>query len=112
VGTLQADIPAARDACHSYRQKKDGQSLSDTVEQVDKLYGELKEVSTAREKWWASKRELREQLQEEVENERKTQNFKAATQGEKAKQLGKGAHEKYNELQAINTRAVDMLTDM
>jgi hypothetical protein len=76
------------------------------------LYTDLKAVSTARETWWQSKKELRETLKEEIEREMQTQNFKAATQGERAKQAQRSARERYNELQAINTRASNMTTEM
>ena len=112
VTTLQDAIPAAREACHAYRRQKDAATKSDAVNELNNLYGHLKQVSTARETWWQSKKDLREQLRKEIENERQTQNFKAATQGEKAKQAQRSALEKYNELQAINTRAVNMFTDM
>jgi hypothetical protein len=85
---------------------------ADIVSKVDSLYADLKAVSTARETWWESKRELRETLREEIEHEMQTQNFKAASQGEKARQAQRSGREKYNELQAINTRATNMVTEM
>jgi hypothetical protein len=118
VATFQAQITPARDACHAYRevaarkQEDDGKLKPEATAKLKAAYGDLNKVEVARETWWQSKKQLRETLREDIENERKTQNFKAATQGEKAKQAQRTAQEKYNELQAINTRAVNMIADM
>lgn len=105
-------MPTAKDTCHKYRSTRDTADLTDLIQQVDALYTSIKTIDTARETWWLGKRDLRESLTKEIEYDRQKGNFKAATQGEKARQKQKTAQEKMNDLQAINTRAMDMARDM
>ncbi|KIW01778.1 uncharacterized protein PV09_06950 [Verruconis gallopava] len=85
---------------------------ADLVKHVKALYEYLDTIETARETWWQSKKELRAQLREDIARERQTQNFKAATQSERARQAQESAQERMNKLQAINARAMDMIENM